>query len=79
MVALAAVLEDDYELMFADSGPEAIRMLQAARGHGLDGRTLGAVVLMRDLTESKRIEEDLALRVTRLVALGVELEESTAQ
>jgi CheY-like chemotaxis protein len=45
---------------------------------GLDDRTIGAVVLIRDLTESRRIEEDLAQRVTRLVALGVELEESTA-
>lgn len=45
---------------------------------GLAGDTLGAVVLIRDLTESKKIEEDLAERVTRLVALGVELEESTA-
>jgi len=47
--------------------------------HGLDGHILGAVVLIRDLTESKQIEEDLAKRVTRLVALGVELEESTAR
>jgi PAS domain-containing protein len=44
---------------------------------GLDGKTVGAVVLIRDLTESKKIEEDLAQRVTRLIALGVELEEST--
>ena len=47
--------------------------------HGLDGHTLGAVVLIRDLTESKQIEEDLAKRVTRLVAVGVELEESIAR
>jgi hypothetical protein len=37
------------------------------------------VVLIRDLTESKQIEEDLAQRVTRLLSLGVELEESTAR
>jgi PAS domain S-box-containing protein len=47
--------------------------------HGLGGQIVGAVVLIRDLTESKQIEEDLAKRVTRLVALGVELEESTAR
>ena len=40
---------------------------------------IGAVVLIRDLTESKKIEEDLAQRVTRLIALGVELEESAVQ
>lgn len=46
---------------------------------GLDGKKVGAVVLIIDLTESKKIEEDLARRVTRLIGLGVELEESTAQ
>ena len=45
---------------------------------GLDG-TIGAVVLIRDVTEAKKIEEDLAQRVTKLIGLGVELEESTAQ
>jgi len=38
---------------------------------------VGAVVLIRDLTESKKIEEDLAQRVARLIGVGVELEEST--
>ena len=37
------------------------------------------VVLIRDVTEAKNIEEDLAQRVTKLIGLGVELEESTAQ
>jgi CheY-like chemotaxis protein len=46
---------------------------------GLSGDAVGAVVLIRDLTESKQIEEDLARRVTQLVALGVELEESEAR
>ena len=45
---------------------------------GLDGRIIGAVVLIRDVTESKKIGEDLEQRVTRLVGLGVELEESAA-
>jgi CheY-like chemotaxis protein len=47
--------------------------------HGLDRKVIGAVVLIRDLTESKKIEEDLAQRVTRLIALGVELEETVAR
>jgi CheY-like chemotaxis protein len=47
--------------------------------HGLDRKVIGAVVLIRDLTESKKIEEDLAQRVTRLIDLGVELEESAVQ
>lgn len=46
---------------------------------GLDGRIIGAVVLIRDVTEAKKIEEDLAQRVTKLIGLGVELEQSTAQ
>ena len=46
---------------------------------GLDGRIIGAVVLIRDVTEAKKIEENLAQRVTKLISLGVELEESTAQ
>ena len=45
---------------------------------GLDVRIIGAVVLIRDVTESKKIGEDLEQRVTRLVGLGVELEESAA-
>lgn len=47
--------------------------------HGLDRQIIGAVVLIRDLTESKKIEEDLAQRVTRLIDLGVELEGSAVQ
>jgi len=53
-------------------------LASAAPLRGLDGQTIGAVVLIRDVTESKKIEEDLEQRVTRLVGLGVELEESTA-
>lgn len=41
----------------------------------LDGEIVGAVVLIQDVTESKRIEEDLKERVTKLIALGVQLEE----
>jgi CheY-like chemotaxis protein len=46
---------------------------------GLDGRRVGAVVLIRDLSEAKKIEEDLAQRVTKLIGLGVELEQSAAR
>jgi PAS domain-containing protein len=43
---------------------------------GLDGRIVGAVVLLEDLTETRKIEEDLARRVTRLIGLGLEIEET---
>ncbi|HEX6265712.1 MAG TPA: response regulator [Burkholderiales bacterium] len=45
---------------------------------GLDGRIVGAVILIQDMTETSRIEADLQSRVTRLVSLGVELEGSAA-
>jgi CheY-like chemotaxis protein len=54
-------------------------LISASPLHGLDRKVIGAVVLIRDLTESKKIEEDLAQRVTRLIGLGVELEESALQ
>jgi len=41
----------------------------------LDGDIVGAVVMHTDTTESKKIEEALEERVTKLVALGVQLEE----
>lgn len=46
---------------------------------GLDGRLVGAVVLLQDLTATHEIEEDLERRVTNLVSLGVELEQSAAR
>lgn len=46
---------------------------------GLDRRIVGAVILIQDLTETKRIEEDLEKRVTNLISLGVELEESATK
>jgi CheY-like chemotaxis protein len=45
---------------------------------GLDGRLVGAVVLLQDLTATHEIEEDLERRVTNLVSIGVELEQSAA-
>ena len=46
---------------------------------GADGQRVGAVVLILDLTESRNIEQDLAARVTRLISLGVELEETAVR
>jgi hypothetical protein len=40
---------------------------------------VGAVVLICDLTEAKQVEASLAQRVTNLISLGVELEESVAR
>lgn len=43
---------------------------------GIDGRIVGAVVVIQDVTEPKRIEAELENRIARLVSLGVELEQS---
>jgi hypothetical protein len=44
-----------------------------AGDHAIRG-IAGAVVLLQDITESRKIEEALEERVTRLVALGVQRE-----
>ncbi len=41
---------------------------------GLDGRIVGAVVVVQDVSESKKIEEDFERRVTQLISVGMELE-----
>lgn len=46
---------------------------------GLDGKIVGAVFVMQDLTESKKIHAALEQRITRFISLGVELEQSSAQ
>jgi PAS domain S-box-containing protein len=43
---------------------------------GLDGHIVGAVVVLQDITESKEIEAALEERITRVIATGVEIEES---
>jgi CheY-like chemotaxis protein len=43
---------------------------------GLKGQIVGAVVVIKDVTESKEIEEQLEMRVARLVSIGVELEQT---
>ncbi len=45
----------------------------------LDGHIVGAVILIQDLTETKKIEADLQERVTGLITLGVALEQSAAR
>jgi response regulator RpfG family c-di-GMP phosphodiesterase len=43
---------------------------------GLNEEIVGAVILVQDHTETKRIEEDLEHRVARLIGLGMEIEQS---
>jgi CheY-like chemotaxis protein len=45
---------------------------------GVNGKIVGAVILIQDLTEHKRIEKDFEQRVVHLIGLGVQLEQSAA-
>jgi CheY-like chemotaxis protein len=45
---------------------------------GVNGKIVGAVILIQDLTEHKRIENDFEQRVVHLIGLGVQLEQSAA-
>jgi PAS domain-containing protein len=51
----------------------------AAPLHGVDGRIAGAVVLIKDITEPKKIEEALEERVTRLIGAGLERDASSVR
>ena len=46
---------------------------------GLDAQVVGAVIVIQDVTEPRRIGADLEDRITRLVSLGVEFEQSIDQ
>lgn len=54
-------------------------LVSASPLRGLEGKMVGAVVLICDLTEAKQMEASLAQRVATLINLGVELEESVAR
>ncbi|MGZ3685444.1 MAG: response regulator [Bdellovibrionota bacterium] len=43
---------------------------------GVDNRVVGAVIIIQDVTETKKIEEDMQARVAKLVSIGVELEQT---
>jgi PAS domain-containing protein len=54
-------------------------LLSASPLRGLDDRLVGAVILVQDMTEPRKIEEALEHRVTRLISIGMELEESAVR
>jgi PAS domain S-box-containing protein len=61
-----------------NGAPKAI-VASASPLRGRDGQIVGAVILIQDLTETKQIGEDLERRVTNLITLGVELEQTAAK
>lgn len=66
------------EIICFDGSKKTI-LVSASPLRGLDNRLVGAVVLVQDMTEPKKIEQALAERVTRLIGAGVELEESAVR
>ena len=54
-------------------------LVSASPLRGLEGKMVGAVLLICDLTEAKQMEASLAQRVANLINVGVELEESVAR
>ena len=54
-------------------------LVSASPLRGLEGKMVGAVVLISDLTEAKQMEASLAQRVASLINLGVQLEESVVR
>jgi CheY-like chemotaxis protein len=61
-------------------GTDKTILISASPLRGLDAKIVGAVVLLQDLTESKKlIEEELQQRIAKLISIGVELEESTVR
>ena len=60
-------------------GSSVTVIASAAPLRGLDEKLVGAVVLIQDVTEPRRIEEALEERVTRLIGAGLELEESAVR
>ena len=62
-----------------DGTPKTI-LLSASPLKGIDARIVGAVILVQDLTEPKKvIKEEFEQRVAQLISLGVELEASIAR
>jgi CheY-like chemotaxis protein len=51
-------------------------LLSASPLLGIDAQIVGAVIVIQDVSEHKRIEAELQDRIARLVSLGVELEQS---
>ncbi|MBA3501228.1 MAG: response regulator [Myxococcota bacterium] len=58
-----------------DGTPKLI-VASASPLFGTSGQVVGAVIVIKDVTESKQIEEELQTRVANLVSMGIAIEES---
>jgi CheY-like chemotaxis protein len=66
------------ELLCVDGSAVTV-IASACPLHALDGHLAGAVILIRDVTESRRVGEALEQRVTQLIGGGLGLEENAAR
>src|SRR5258706_4250593 len=66
------------EITCLDGSTKTI-LISASPLRGLDSRLVSAVVLVQDMTEHRRMEKALAERVSRLIGVSVELEESAVR
>ena len=66
------------EIACLDGSKKTI-LISASPLRGLDQQLVGAVVLIQDMTEPKQIERALSDRVTRLIGLSVELEQTAVR
>ncbi len=57
-------------------GSTTVVLMSASPLIGLEQQIAGAVIVIQDVSEPKRIEAELEDRITRLVSLGLELEHS---
>jgi CheY-like chemotaxis protein len=60
------------------NGKAKIIVASASPLRGLQGQIVGAVILIQDVTAAREINESLHERVTKLLSVGLELEESAA-
>ena len=66
-----------FEIVCVDGAVKRV-LMSASPLLGAEGHVVGAVIVIQDMSEHKRIEAELQDRIARLVSLGVELERSVA-
>jgi CheY-like chemotaxis protein len=66
---------DALQLRCVDGSDKRV-LVSASPLKGLDSEIVGAVIVLQDISASKRIEAELEDRITRLVSAGVELQQS---
>ena len=59
-------------------GTELRLLISASPLRSITGSVMGAVLVIQDVTESKRIEKDFEERLSNLISLGIELEQHNA-